>query len=157
MLCWLKEDTLESGHGWIWCQELLDEKRKAMNKMRTIQVPQDKGREYVCYSCYLPSETFPGFQHGTMNSQNDCTFAHLFKPFLWGCWHFEGLRAELVTYFQPTDRAGKKLKEEEQWAEFFRWCFRKKAGVGLMNYLCLLLWAKDRSTSFQTVYGPNEM
>lgn len=152
LLCLLKEDNLHRDHVSVRCK--MEERRSFLGAAKYMHVPEDRGREFLCYGCFLPTERYKGWAHGSAGKQESCEFAHIFRPMIWGCWHFERVRADFVEFFKPRGRSGKALTEEGQWDEFFKWCFKKDSAIeGLMNYLFVIVWMAKRSTSFKSIYG----
>lgn len=138
VLCWLATDSVERDHVAFQCK--LEARGDAYaHEMRYMDVPSSKP-ERVCYGCYVPTHTFKIGTHGNASKQNMCHFAHILRPLVWGCWHLQTIREELVEGFG--------LDGIQSWEGFFNWAFKASAQEKkLMNLLFVLVWLVKRSAS----------
>lgn len=153
VLCWLRNDEIESRHTAIGCH--MEERNGMLWQLKNIQVPVDRSREWMCFHCYLPMKTFRNFNHGTGMEQDKCDFKHILRPFIWASWHFDQVRSDVVARFRPHTPQGTAITGVGDWLDFFKWCFLPSSETqGLMNYLVIFTWACKRSDWFMNVY-PN--
>lgn len=108
---------------------------KLVEVMPKMQVPFDQAQR-VCFSCYLPTDSFPNYAHAEGSRQADaCHFCHILKPFIWTSWAHPELRELVITHFKPV-RKGKAALKETDWQGYYEWCFERgpKKSV-LPNYV----------------------
>lgn len=97
---------------------------KFVELMPRMMIPFDQAQR-TCFSCYLPTVSFPGYAHADgPRKSDDCHFRHLLKPFLWLSWAHPESRQLVIEHFKPA-RKGKVLTTDAHWELYYQWCFQR--------------------------------
>lgn len=108
---------------------------KLVEVMPHMTIPFNAAQR-ICFSCYLPTDSFPDYDHAEGSKQtDDCDFRHILKPFVWISWAHTESRQRVVGQFKPSWK-GKTLTKDSDWRGYYQWCCQRGPNDSMLpNYV----------------------